>query len=87
MADSTGSAGMAAIKVTALGRPNLLLQLSETIVRSHKYFQEVTGKSETVQESQMAPDLFGKRFKEDQKLSSNPEVQEWLGRMTSDKKG
>jgi len=87
VAHSTGSTGMAAIKITALGRPNLLLQLSEVIVRSHKYFQEVTGKNQTVQESQIDPNAFSKRFKEDQKLKTNPEVDKWLSQMTSDKKG
>ena len=114
VAHSTGSTGMAAIKVTALGRPNLLvrldfsyfvhqetpintvvcplsnqqLQLSEVIVRSHKYFQEVTGQAnQTVQEGQVCHDAFSKRFKEDQKFKTNPEVEEWLGRMTHDKKG
>ena len=65
----------------------LQLQLSEVIARSHKYFQEVTGKDQTVQESQIDPDAFSKRFKEDQKLKTNPEVDKWLSQMTSDKKG
>ena len=87
VADSTGGTGMAAIKVTALGRPNLLLQLSEVIVRSHRFFQEVTGKQGTVQEQNIEYDAFANRFKDDQKIKGNPEVQDWLSRMTHDKKG
>merc|ERR1719334_686324 len=89
VADSTGSTGLAAIKITALGRPNLLMQLSEVIVRSHKYFQEVTGRksADVVHDTNVGYDAFAKRFKEDQKIKGNPEVEEWLSRMTHDKKG
>ncbi|CAB4058258.1 PRODH [Lepeophtheirus salmonis] len=41
VADSTHKTGLAAIKMTALGRPNLLLQLSECIIRARRYYEFV----------------------------------------------
>ena len=87
VADSTGGTGMAAIKVTALGRPNLLLQLSETIGRTQRYFQEVAGtKADNVLEANISKDAFANRFKVED-FQHKPELQEWLGGMTHDKKG
>lgn len=43
VAGTTDHTGLAAIKLTALGRPQLLLQLSEVIARTRMFFTEVTG--------------------------------------------
>ena len=53
--------GFAAIKLTALGRPQLLLQLSEVIARARKYHQEVTGVQGSVIGAHVDPDTFENR--------------------------
>ena len=53
--------GFAAIKLTALGRPQLLLQLSEVIHRARKYHQEVTGVKGSVIEGHVDPQMFENR--------------------------
>ena len=53
--------GFAAIKLTALGRPQLLLQLSEVIARARKYHQEVTGVKGSVIEGHVDPQMFENR--------------------------
>jgi len=87
VADSTGSTGLAAIKITALGRPNLLMQLSEVIIRARRYYQQVSGEEGFVHEGKVNKDAFEKRFKSDGIHEGNEEVQEWLSNMTADKKG
>lgn len=87
VADSTNGTGLAAIKVTALGRPNLLLQLSEVIVRARRYYQTISGKEGFVIEGKVSKEAFEKRFKEKELYEGNPDVQDWLSNMTFDKKG
>jgi len=87
VADSTGSTGLAAIKITALGRPNLLMQLSEVIIRARRYYQHISGQEGFVQEGKVQKDAFENRFKEHEIHDGNEEVQEWLSNMTFDKKG
>ncbi|KAK6050309.1 proline dehydrogenase, partial [Cooperia oncophora] len=43
VAKVTQGEGFAAIKVTALGRPTLLLKLSESIAQTHNFFKTLTG--------------------------------------------
>jgi len=40
VADTTGGKGFAAIKITALGKPKLLLNISEVLVKSKQYYQK-----------------------------------------------
>lgn len=87
VADSTGSTGLAAIKVTALGRPNLLMQLSECIVRARRYYQNVTGQEGFVHEGKVDKEAFASRFKEKDIYEGNEDVQNWLSNMTADRKG
>lgn len=88
VATTTQTTGFAAIKMTALGRPQLLLQLSEVIARTRKYNQEVTGVKGRVIEGQADPDTFKSRFKEAGiHVEGRQEVQTWLDNMTSDQKG
>ena len=63
------------------------LQLSEVIIRSRRFYQEVTGLKGFVLEGQVKKEAFENRFKAQQIYEGNPEVQEWLSRMTYDKKG
>eukprot|EP00095_Tigriopus_kingsejongensis_P007525 maker-scaffold103_size370364-snap-gene-2.26 protein:Tk07525 transcript:maker-scaffold103_size370364-snap-gene-2.26-mRNA-1 annotation:"proline dehydrogenase isoform 2" len=88
VADSTHGTGFSAIKVTALGRPSLLLQLSEVIVRARRFYQNVSGRDGFVIEGQVSKEAFEQRFKEKVKYDNlQPEVDKWLENMTFDKKG
>nr|CAH0104878.1 unnamed protein product [Daphnia galeata] len=86
---TTKSTGFAAIKMTALGRPQLLLQLSEVIARSRRYFTEVTGLSadNNILQQNASPAIFEKRFETADILTDNPAVKKWLQQMTYDQKG
>ncbi|KZS08064.1 Proline dehydrogenase 1, mitochondrial [Daphnia magna] len=86
---TTQSTGFAAIKMTALGRPQLLLQLSEVIARSRRYFTEVTGLSadNNILQQNASPAIFEKRFEKADILTDNVAVQKWLQQMTYDQKG
>lgn len=118
VADSTHGTGFSAIKVTALGRPSLLvnnlrqrawiciysrstselvwyyywqcfqLQLSEVIVRARRFYQNVSGHDGFVIEGKVSKEAFEQRFKQKVNYDTyEPEVQDWLGNMTFDKKG
>ncbi|XP_065561105.1 proline dehydrogenase 1, mitochondrial-like [Artemia franciscana] len=86
---ATHGTGFAAIKMTALGRPQLLLQLSETIMRARQYFSDVTKVDITgnIMAKHVSPKLFERRFKEADISVDNPEIQKWLKQMTYDKEG
>ncbi|XP_042887856.1 proline dehydrogenase 1, mitochondrial-like isoform X1 [Penaeus japonicus] len=87
VSDATHGTGFAAIKMTALGRPQLLMQLSEVIARTRQYFQQVTGKTGPIIRSDVNTDVFEKRFREENILTDNLDVKKWLDSMTYDKKG
>ncbi|XP_071521888.1 proline dehydrogenase 1, mitochondrial-like isoform X2 [Panulirus ornatus] len=87
VSDATHGTGFAAIKMTALGRPQLLMQLSEVIARTREYFTNVTGESGPILLSDINKDVFEKRFREENILTDNPGVRKWLENMTYDKKG
>ncbi|RWS13708.1 proline dehydrogenase 1-like protein [Dinothrombium tinctorium] len=87
VAGVTAHTGFAAIKLTALGRPNLLLQLSEVIARTQLYFKEVTGCSKMVL-GHLSPEQFqaqlDKRFHIE---TDNKEIKQWFERMDYDRRG
>ena len=56
--DSTHGTGFSAIKLTALGRPSLLLQLSEVIVRARRYYQNISGADGFVIEGEVSKEVF-----------------------------
>ena len=37
---TTGGSGLAAIKLTALGRPQLLMNLSQVLIQNKRYYEE-----------------------------------------------
>jgi len=87
VATTTSTTGFAAIKLTALGRPQLLLQLSEVIARARKYHQEVTGERGTVIEAHVDKETFKQDLREAGVPVEVPAVQNFLDHMTGDQKG
>jgi len=87
VATTTHTTGFAAIKLTALGRPQLLLQLSEVIARARKYHEQVTGAKGPVIESHTGHEEFEQGLKDAGVEVEKPAVQDWLDHMTYDKKG
>ncbi|XP_064074441.1 proline dehydrogenase 1, mitochondrial isoform X2 [Vanessa tameamea] len=84
VAETTKSTGLMAVKLTALGRPQLLLQLSEVIMRARSYMHQIAGGTGNVlTHHKTIEDL--QRYLGD--LSSKPEVQEFMKKITSDKEG
>ncbi|XP_065363706.1 proline dehydrogenase 1, mitochondrial isoform X2 [Calliphora vicina] len=82
---ATFGTGITAIKLTALGRPQLLLQLSEVIMRTRKYMEDLVGGQGNVL-------THHKTIKDLEKYyaslgSDNKNVQEFLKNVTSDKEG
>ncbi|CAK1590574.1 unnamed protein product [Parnassius mnemosyne] len=84
VAGITKSTGLMAIKLTALGRPQLLLQLSEVIMRARNYMQQIAGGTGNVLTHHKTIEDFQRYFGD---LSSKPEVQEFMRKITSDKEG
>merc|ERR1740123_1952407 len=87
VANTTQTTGFAAIKLNALGRPQLLLQLSEVIARARKYHQEVTGERGTVIEAHVDKETFKQDLREAGVPVEVPAVQNFLDHMTGDQKG
>lgn len=82
---ATQGTGFAAIKITALGRPQLLMHLSEAIARVHRYVGAVTGKRGHVVEQNAKPEDLIRRLERAARL--DPTVQSWLDNMTYDSSG
>jgi len=87
VANTTQTTGFAAIKLTALGRPQLLLQLSEVIARARRYHEEVTGKKGQVMEGRMAPETYEAKLEAAGVPSEKPDVKQFLDNMTYDRFG
>ena len=65
VAETTKSQGFIAIKLTALGRPQLLLKLSETIAQTQNFFKAITGSTwENLVLSRLSEEEFMKRLEE-----------------------
>ncbi|CAG4934152.1 unnamed protein product [Colias eurytheme] len=80
----TKGTGLMAIKLTALGRPQLLLQLSEVIMRARNYMQQIAGGTGNVLTHHKTIEDFQRYLGEH---SSKPEVQDFMKKITSDKEG
>jgi len=87
VANTTQTTGFAAIKLTALGRPQLLLQLSEVIARARRYHEEVTGMKGQVIEGHVPPETYEAKLEAAGVPSEKPDVKQFLDNMTYDRFG
>lgn len=87
VAGATKGTGFAAIKMTALGRPQLLLQLSEVIVKTRKFFKEVTGTEKHMALANVTPSVIEHKLEDFNINTNRNEVKEWLEHMDYDRKG
>lgn len=83
---STGGTGFAAIKITALGRPEILIRLSECIERTRRYYTQITGKKGMVIKGNVDKSAFKEAFKS-KSLDENADVQKFLDQMVGDNQG
>lgn len=89
VAGVTSHTGFAAIKLTALGRPQILLQLSEVIARTKLLFKEITGE-DVIAMSKISPEEFQAKYAErfeGVKASDNEAIKDWFARMDYDQRG
>jgi proline oxidase, putative (fragment) len=83
----TGSTGFVAIKLTALGRPQLLLQLSEVIARTRAFFTQVTG-VDKMAFGRITPKDFQEKLESRFHIKTdNHDIKRWFERMDYDQKG
>jgi len=83
---STGGTGFAAIKITALGRPEILIRLSECIERTRRYYTQITGKKGMVIKGKVDKSAFQDAFKA-RNMDANTDVQKFLDQMVGDNQG
>ncbi|XP_017029988.1 proline dehydrogenase 1, mitochondrial isoform X2 [Drosophila kikkawai] len=81
---ATFGTGITAIKLTALGRPQLLLQLSEVIMRTRKYMEAMVGGEGNVLTHHKTIKDLEKYYAS---LGDNKNVKDFLKNVTSDKEG
>lgn len=88
VAEATRREGFAAIKLTALGRPQLLLRLSDAIVQTRNFFKALTGSPwETLVLSKISEEDFLRRLKELGIKVDDKQVQEWFKTLDFDADG
>jgi len=83
---STGGTGFSAIKITALGRPEILIRLSECLEKTRRYYQQITGKKGMVIKGKVDKDAFTEAFKA-KGIERSKDVETFLANMTGDKDG
>ncbi|KAJ9576174.1 hypothetical protein L9F63_006996 [Diploptera punctata] len=82
---ATFGTGITAVKLTALGRPQLLLQLSEVIMRTRKYMTEVLGGEGNVLTHHVKLEELERKFL--QAGLEEETVKKFLKQLTYDKEG
>ncbi|XP_067145460.1 proline dehydrogenase 1, mitochondrial-like [Centruroides vittatus] len=87
VAGATKATGFAAVKLTALGRPQLLLQLSEVIALTRKFFKEVTGAEESMPLASVSPTTMELKLGRYNIRTDDEEVRKWFEKMDYDRKG
>lgn len=85
VSNATFGTGITAIKLTALGRPQLLLQLSEVIQHARNYMMEMSGGQGNVLSHHKTIQDLEMYYKN--KMGDSKEVQDFLKNITSDKEG
>jgi len=83
---STEGTGFSAIKITALGRPEILIRLSECLEKTRRYYQSITGKKGMVIKGHVDRAAFADAFKA-KGIESKEDVKTFLANMTGDKDG
>ncbi|KAL0267260.1 UNVERIFIED_CONTAM: hypothetical protein PYX00_009582 [Menopon gallinae] len=83
---ATLGTGLTAIKLTALGRPQLLLQVSEVIMRTRQYMAELDGGRGNVLGHHVRREDLSKRYEQAHVLPEGP-VKEFLDKVTYDEQG
>jgi proline dehydrogenase len=81
---SSFGTGITAIKLTALGRPNLLLQMSDVIQKTRQYMMEIAGGTGNVLTHHKTIKDLEKYFGG---MGQNKEVKEFLKKVVTDKEG
>ncbi|XP_030747642.1 proline dehydrogenase 1, mitochondrial isoform X2 [Sitophilus oryzae] len=84
IAGATYGTGITAIKLTALGRPQLLLQLSEVIMRTRQYMAEIVGGEGNVLTHHTKPEELEAKFA---KIQDKESLRKFLTQVTYDKEG
>lgn len=84
IAGATYGTGITAIKLTALGRPQLLLQLSEVIMRTRQYMAEIVGGEGNVLSHHTKPEELEAKF---DKIQDKESLRKFLTQVTYDKEG
>lgn len=83
---STGGTGFSAIKITALGRPEILIRLSDCLEKTRRYYTQITGKKGMVIKGKVDKAAFTEAFKA-KNLDTNIEVQNFVEQMVGDSEG
>nr|XP_023030410.1 proline dehydrogenase 1, mitochondrial isoform X1 [Leptinotarsa decemlineata]XP_023030411.1 proline dehydrogenase 1, mitochondrial isoform X1 [Leptinotarsa decemlineata] len=81
---ATYGTGITAIKLTALGRPQLLLQLSEVIMRARQYMTEIVGGEGNVLSHHLKHEDLEAKF---EKIQDKESLRKFLKQVTYDKQG
>ncbi|KAG5899649.1 hypothetical protein JTB14_036021 [Gonioctena quinquepunctata] len=84
IAGATYGTGITAIKLTALGRPQLLLQLSEVIMRARQYMTEIVGGEGNVLSHHLKHEDLESKF---EKIQDKESLRKFLKQVTYDKQG
>ncbi|GMT26076.1 hypothetical protein PFISCL1PPCAC_17373, partial [Pristionchus fissidentatus] len=88
VAKASGGEGFAAIKITALGRPALLLRLSESIAQTHNFFKALTGDSlGGLQMKRISKDDFAQKLKNFGVKIDKETTEQWFETVDFDKDG
>ncbi|KJH47488.1 proline dehydrogenase [Dictyocaulus viviparus] len=77
VAKATQGQGFAAVKLTALGRPTLLLKLSESIAQTHNFFKTLTG-TQQIQFSRLSEEELVKKLKEFGVTTESQVIRDWF---------
>jgi len=83
---STGGTGFSAIKITALGRPEILIRLSECLEKTRRYYTQITGKKGMVIKGKVDKNAFSEAFKA-KGIERSKDVETFLANMTGDQEG